>query len=105
VLTLGNGEGEADQQWAIETNRLDGVVRERPTTFTPGMPLTLTIHPLRDGTKGGLLLIVVLPDGKQISGGRDRPVTAQDLLDMYADLRSGALGIVTLKRPILGCSG
>jgi hypothetical protein len=65
VLTLVNGEGEADQQWAIETNGLDGVVRERPTTFTPGMPLTLTIHPLRDGTNGGLLLIVVLPDGSR----------------------------------------
>ena len=104
VLTLKNGEGEADQQWAIETNGLDGVVRERPTTFTPGMPLTLTIHPLRDGTNGGLLLTAVLPDGKEMSGGRDRPVTAQDILDIYADLRLGALGIVKLKRQIIGCS-
>jgi hypothetical protein len=50
VLTLKSGEGEADQEWAIETNGLDGVVRERPATFAPGMVLTLTIHPLRNGT-------------------------------------------------------
>jgi hypothetical protein len=34
-----------------------------PKTITPGMVVTTTIHPLRDGTNGGQFLEVKLPDG------------------------------------------
>jgi hypothetical protein len=32
------------------------------------MPITLTIHPLRDGSNGGQFLTATLPDGRQMDG-------------------------------------
>ena len=54
MLTV-RSEGQADQQWAIEMNGPSGLARLgwRPKTLTPGMAITATIHPLRDGTNGG----------------------------------------------------
>jgi hypothetical protein len=53
------------EQWAIEMNGPSVLAREgwQPRTLTPGMPITATIRPLRDGTNGGQLLQVILPDG------------------------------------------
>jgi hypothetical protein len=39
-------------------------------TLTPGMPITLTIHPLRDGSNGGQFLTATLPNGRQMDGNR-----------------------------------
>jgi hypothetical protein len=63
MLTVNKG-GEA-QQWAIEMNGPSGLARDgwRPKTLTPGMPVKLTIHPLRDGSNGGQFLSITLPDG------------------------------------------
>ena len=43
------------------------------------MLITVTIHPLRDGSNAGHLLTVRLPDGTQMDGGRDRPGVLQEL--------------------------
>ena len=53
------------EQWAIELPGASGLVHQgwKPKTITPGMLLTTTIHPLRDGTNGGQFLEVKLPDG------------------------------------------
>jgi Family of unknown function (DUF6152) len=53
------------QRWAIQMNGPSGLVREgwQPKTLLPGMPVTMTIRPLRDGTNGGQLIDVTLPDG------------------------------------------
>lgn len=53
------------EQWAVELNGAYGLVRQgwRPKTLIPGMPVTLTIRPLRDGTNGGQLIEITLPDG------------------------------------------
>jgi Family of unknown function (DUF6152) len=53
------------EQWAIEMNGPGGLSRQgwQPMTLTPGMAVTATIHPLRDGTTGGQFLEIVLPDG------------------------------------------
>ena len=53
------------QQWAIQMNGPSGLVREgwQPKTLTPGMLVTMTIRPLRDGTNGGQFIEVILPDG------------------------------------------
>ena len=60
-----------NEQWAIELNGPSGLVRDgwKPKTLTPGMPVTVTIHPLRDGTNGGQFLNVKLPDGSQMGRG------------------------------------
>jgi hypothetical protein len=53
------------EQWAIEMNGSSGLAREgwQPMTLTPGMAVTATVHPLRDGTNGGQFLKIALPDG------------------------------------------
>jgi len=66
-------EGEA-QQWAIEMGGPDGLARQgwRPKTLTPGMPVSVTIHPLRDGSYGGQFMDITLPDGT-VMGRRVAP--------------------------------
>jgi len=53
------------EQWAIELPGASGLVRQgwMPKTITPGMVVTTTIRPLRDGTNGGQFLEAKLPDG------------------------------------------
>jgi len=73
-LTVANAEGRPEP-WAIELNGPSGLVRQgwKPKTLTPGMPIELTIHPLRDGSHGGQFMAVKLPDGTLIGNpnGRD----------------------------------
>jgi Family of unknown function (DUF6152) len=61
------------QHWAIEMSGPNGLVRQgwRPKTVTPGMPVSLTIHPLRDGTNGGQFMEITLPDGTIMGGIAD----------------------------------
>jgi uncharacterized protein DUF6152 len=76
MLTVANDGAEA-QHWAIEMNGPGGLARQgwRPKTLTPGMPVTMQIHPLRDGTTGGQFISIMLPDGTQI--GRGAPPQGQ----------------------------
>jgi len=79
MLTVAGAQG-AQEPWAIELNGPSGLVRQgwKPKTLTPGMPITLVIHPLKDGTHGGQFMAVTLPDGTQIGNpnGRDAPAPA-----------------------------
>ena len=70
MLNVANQQGQADV-WAIELNGPSGLVRDgwKPKTLTPGMNVSVTIHPLRDGSNGGQFLNVTLPDGKQMGRG------------------------------------
>ena len=65
-----------NEQWAIELNGPSGLVRDgwKPKTLTPGMPVSVMIHPLRDGTNGGQFMEVKLPDGTMM--GRNAPPPA-----------------------------
>src|SRR4029077_11078954 len=56
------------EEWAIEMNGPAGLMGEgwEPRTLTPGMAVTTTVHPLRDGTNGGQFLKITLPDGTVI---------------------------------------
>jgi hypothetical protein len=53
------------EQWAIELPGTHDLARQgwMPKTITPGMVVTTTIRPLRDGTNGGQFLEARLPDG------------------------------------------
>ena len=64
----------AQVQWAIEMNGPTGLARTGwlPKTLTPGMPVKVWIHPLRDGQAGGQFLAVTLPDGKQLGNPAGR---------------------------------
>jgi hypothetical protein len=70
ILTVINGGQPAT--WMIERSPYGW----NSKTLTPGMPITLTIHPLRDGSNGGQFLTATLPDGRQLEAGR--PATAAD---------------------------
>jgi hypothetical protein len=76
MLTVANQQGQANV-WAIELNGPSGLARDgwKPKTLTPGMNVSVTIHPLRDGTNGGQFLKVTLPDGSEM--GRGAPPPAQ----------------------------
>ena len=81
-LTVADGEGQP-ALWQIELNGPSGLARDGwyPKTLTPGMPVTVVIHPLHDGQKGGQFLAVTLPDGKVIGNpagrGTGRPVAGE----------------------------
>ncbi|HME40448.1 MAG TPA: DUF6152 family protein [Steroidobacteraceae bacterium] len=68
-------EGVA-QEWSLELGPL--VVLHRwgwkPHTVNPGDKVKVTMNPLRDGTHGGRLMRIVLPDG-EILGGQGDPQT------------------------------
>jgi hypothetical protein len=64
LINVANAQGGQDQ-WAIEMGGPGGLARQGwiPKTLTPGMKITATIHPLKDGTHGGQYMAVKLPDG------------------------------------------
>jgi hypothetical protein len=75
LMTVSNAQGQS-QQWAIELGGPSALAKEGwvPKTLTPGMKIQVVIRPLRDGTPGGQLMAVTLPDGTTRSlYGTDRP--------------------------------
>jgi hypothetical protein len=83
-------DGQADQAWTIEMNSPSRLARLgwRPLILTPGTPITVMIHPLRDGSNGGQFLTATLPDGRQMDGGR--PATNQTRLQTLRDQAAAA---------------
>jgi hypothetical protein len=77
MLTVANSNGQAEP-WAIELGGPSGLIRQgwKPKTLTPGMPITLTIHPLKDGTHGGQFMAVKLPDGTELGNPNGREPAA-----------------------------
>jgi hypothetical protein len=70
ILNVVNGEAQP-ATWMIEMNsNPSGLMQQGWTskTLTPGLPITLTIHPLRDGSNGGQFLTATLPDGRLMDG-------------------------------------
>jgi hypothetical protein len=60
------GEDGQQYEWALETGGGVGrLIRAnwRQDSMKPGDTITATMHPLKDGTTGGLLVSVTLPDG------------------------------------------
>jgi hypothetical protein len=78
ILNVVNGEAQP-ATWMIERSPLGW----NSKTLTPGMPLTPTIHPLRDGSNGGQFLTATLPDGRQLEAGR--PATVADPAEVLAN--------------------
>jgi len=66
-LMVKNPQG-VEEEWAIETGTPSGLAHHGwvPMTLTPGMKITATINPLKDGKRGGRAIAVTLPDGKQL---------------------------------------
>jgi hypothetical protein len=58
------------QHWSLEMNNLVGLRRVgwRAKTLKPGDKVKAVMHPMRDGSAGGQLVSVVLPDGEFYDG-------------------------------------
>jgi hypothetical protein len=66
MLTV--SKGGQSQLWAVEMLGPRNLARQGWTqkTLEPGMPVTISIHPLRDGTNGGEFIGATFPDGTRI---------------------------------------
>ena len=68
-------ESGAPSQWAFESNSTGQLSRVGWTAdlINPGDEVTIIMHPLRDGTRGGSIVAVRLPDGTVLPSGGVRP--------------------------------
>jgi hypothetical protein len=55
-------------EWSVEMGAPFEVIRTgfKPKSLKPGDKITVVIHPMRDGSRGGLFVSAVTPDGKQL---------------------------------------
>jgi hypothetical protein len=65
IQLLASGEGSAEQEWSIEMTSPEHLARVgwKPGTLKAGDKITLVIHPMRDGVKGGQYLSGIGPGG------------------------------------------
>jgi len=65
VQLLVTGEDGTVVEWSIEGSSPNGLRRQgwKSSTLQPGMAVSVTISPLKDGQAGGSLVNVTLPDG------------------------------------------
>ena len=68
----------AERQWALEMGS-PGQNAQRgwtPTTLKPGDKISVVMHPLKDGSRGGQFMSATLPNGQTLGNG-GRPNNAQ----------------------------
>jgi hypothetical protein len=67
VVTTG-ADGKTTE-WSIEMAATAALTRDgfTATKVVPGDKVTVTVHPLRDGSRSGQFLTVVLPNGQKLS--------------------------------------
>jgi len=71
-IMVANAQG-TESEWPVELGGAGQLERVGWTSDSvhPGDKVTVQLHPLRDGSYGGQLVSVTLPDGK-VLGGRPR---------------------------------
>ena len=64
--------------YSVEMNSPNNLTRQgwKSTSLKPGDKVVLLMNPLRDGSKGGLFVSVMLPDGKVLGDPTRIPGTA-----------------------------
>jgi hypothetical protein len=67
-LMVTDPQGQASV-WSLEMGGAGQLERQgwKPEIVKAGDKVTVSIHPLRDGSHGGQLVSVVLPDGRELS--------------------------------------
>jgi uncharacterized protein DUF6152 len=67
MITDQNG---TPREWGLEMGPPARQIQRgwKPDSLRPGDTVTVDIHPLRDGSRGGQLVSAVLPDGKRVGG-------------------------------------
>jgi hypothetical protein len=66
-IAVPNDNGGTDT-WSVECNSPNNLAKQgwKSTTLKPGDKVTIFIHPLRNGDKGGMFMFVKLPDGSTL---------------------------------------
>ncbi len=79
IQVLVKSERGADEEWSIEMTSPEHLARTgwRPGTLKAGDPVTLLIHPLVDGDRGGQYLSGTGPDGPLIGSRFAQPGQAK----------------------------
>jgi len=74
VMVVDEASGKP-MQWAFEMGPPAMQVARgwKPDSLKPGDPVTVNVHPLKDGARGGQLVNAMLPDGRTV-GGAGAPV-------------------------------
>jgi hypothetical protein len=70
-----NDDAGMPRQWALEMGApgQQSRIGWKPDSVKPGDKVTVTIHPLKDGSRGGQFMSAVLPDGQRLGDGGRRP--------------------------------
>jgi hypothetical protein len=73
-----DGTGGGVEEWSLELGPLVGLSRAgwKPRTLKPGDKVKVVFHPMRDGSHGGRLVTVTLPDGHVYNGQAGPPAEA-----------------------------
>jgi hypothetical protein len=63
-------ESKAEKPLSLELTTISGLLRNgwKPGTLKPGDRVTVTYHPMRDGTPAGQLVEAVTEDGRTLKG-------------------------------------
>jgi hypothetical protein len=69
-IMVADGKGE-QTEYSIESGAPGMMLRNgwKPSTLKPGDKVKLTMHPLKNGSPGGSLVSVVVPDGRVLGPG------------------------------------
>jgi hypothetical protein len=70
IQLLTDADRSAPQEWSLEMAAPMYLYRLgwRPSTVKAGDKITVNVHPLRDGKRGGLLFKATTADGRQLGG-------------------------------------
>jgi len=75
IQVLVKNDKGAEDEWSIEMTSPEHLARAgwRPATLRAGDKVTLSIHPMRDGVKGGQYLSGTGPNGPLLGGAPAQP--------------------------------
>jgi hypothetical protein len=79
LVMVPNAKGQ-QEQWAVELNSVSllAVRGWKPKTVVPGDKVSVTFHPMKNGSKAGSYMSIKLPNGKVMSERtREEPVAGQ----------------------------
>ena len=77
AIDVPNAQGAAEE-WSIECNSPSQLAAQglKKSTLKPGDKVSLFIHPMKDGTKGGSFDSVVLASGERFNSGGSQAAAA-----------------------------
>lgn len=78
LVMVPNAKGEPEQ-WAVELNSVSLLAARgwKPKTVMPGDKVSVTFHPMRNGSRAGSYMAITLPNGKTMGDANRLGTAAQ----------------------------